>query len=62
MIQITKSEAQLLREKFPDTHIAKTKHKYYATEDIRIMRALPNNSAARAIVAATNKKYRGENH
>jgi len=62
LIQITKSEAQLLREKFPDIFIPKTKHKRYVPEELRFMRALPNNSAARAIVAAANKKYRGENH
>ena len=59
LIQITKSEAQLLREKFPNVHIAKTKHKRYVEEDIRAMRALTNNTEARKIVAARNKNKRG---
>ena len=59
LIQITKSEAQLLREKFPNVRIAKTKHKRYVEEDIRAMRALTNNTEARKIVAARNKNKRG---
>ena len=46
MIQISKAEAQLLRKKFPYLHIAKTRHKYYATEDIAAMRALTGNISA----------------
>ena len=59
MIEITKFEAHLLREKFPNVHIAKTKHKRYVEEDIRAMRALTNNTEARKIVAARNKNKRG---
>ena len=58
MIEITKDEAQLLREKFPNVHIAKTKHKRYVSEELRYLRALPDNAEARAIVKNTNKLNR----
>lgn len=60
MIQISKAEAQLLRKKFPYLHIAKTRHKYYATEDIAAMRALTGNISACAIVKERSKTSRGE--
>jgi hypothetical protein len=58
MIEITKSEAQHLRELFHGIHIAKTKHKLYVSEELRYLRALPDNAEARAIVKNTNKLNR----
>lgn len=58
LIEITKSEAQHLRELFHGIHIAKTKHKRYVSEELRYLRALPDNAEARAIVKNTNKLNR----
>lgn len=60
MIQITKEEAQMLRERFPYGRVAKTRHKYYATEDYNVMCALTSNIEAQAVVAEQNKSMRGD--
>lgn len=59
MIEITKKESEFIREKFPNTHIHRTKHRYYCTEEFSVMRALKSNPQARAIVAKRNngKRY-----
>lgn len=59
MIEITKKESELIREKFPNTHIHRTKHRYYCTEEFNVMKALKTNSAACAIVARRNNKRNG---
>lgn len=46
MITITKEETNEIRERFPDVHIVRTvkgrsrRHKYYCTEDKRVMNFL----------------------
>lgn len=55
MIQVTKSEAMLIRERCPWVHVARTKHKYYATEDFKAMQLLTHNSAARASLERQRK-------
>ena len=37
MINISKREAELIREKFPQVHIRRTVHKYYMEEAKRAM-------------------------
>lgn len=58
MIEITKEEAKYIREHFPKTHIHRTKHHYYCTEELGAMKALKYNSAARAIVAKRGNSRR----
>ena len=62
MIEITKYEAAIIRERFPDVFVAKTKHKYYVPELIKVMRILPNNTQAKNIVATHDKNRRSRNN
>lgn len=63
MIPVTKEEARLLRELYPEYKVTRTmvqdskRHHYYATEDERMMRAIADtNDAAAEIVARIDKE------
>ena len=58
MIEITKKESEFIREKFPNTHIHRTKHHYYCTEEFNVMKALKSNPYAQAIVRKRNNGKR----
>lgn len=65
MIQITKEEAEFLRKVDPNIFIAVTgrhkpaRHKRrYVAEDIETLRMLPDNTEARNIVAAYDRRQR----
>lgn len=40
MVEITRSEAALIRRRFPDAHIRRTVHKYCVEETRRVMEFL----------------------
>lgn len=63
MIQVTKEEARVLRELYPEYKVTRTmkqdssRHHYYATEAEGMMRAIAStNSAAAAIVARIDRE------
>ena len=63
MIQVTKEEARVLRELFPEYKVTRTmkqdssRHHYYATESESMMRAIAStNSAAASIVARIDRE------
>lgn len=65
MIPVTKQEAHLLRELFPEYKVTRTmrqdskRHHYYATEDEEMMRAIAStNDAAAKIVAQRDHIHR----
>lgn len=62
MVEITKEEAMLVRSRFPDIYVARTKHKYFVPELIKVLRILPNNPAARSIVNEHDKNRRGRSN
>lgn len=64
MISVTKSEAQLLRELFPNYKVARTmkqdskRHHYFATESEALMRAISStNAAAAEFVAKCDREH-----
>lgn len=63
MIPVTKEEARLLRELYPEYKVARTmrqdskRHHYYATESESMMRAIADtNQAAAEIVARIDRE------
>lgn len=63
MIPVTKEEARLLRELYPEYKVTRTmvqdskRHHYYATEEEGMMRAIADtNDAAAEIVARIDKE------
>lgn len=64
MIPVTKEEAHLLRELFPDYKVTRTmrqdskRHHYYATEDEEMMRVIASTNDAAAEIIAQNNRNR----
>lgn len=50
MIEVTKAEARIVRDKFPKACIAKTKNKRYLEESMRYLELIPGNPAASDIL------------
>lgn len=51
MIVISKSEAELIRKKFPRAHMVTTVHKTMVDEIPEILKSLPNNVNAQKALA-----------
>ncbi len=49
MIQISKSEAKMIRERIPDAPIKRTVHKYYAEENPAVMKLLGRPQQRRGV-------------
>lgn len=56
MIEITKSEACIVREHFPNACIAKTRHKRFLEESEAYLSLIPNNVEAAALLARMKEK------
>lgn len=56
MIKVTIAEAKIVREKYPDACIAKTRHKRYLEESLRYLRLIPNNFEAAQMLEAERRK------
>lgn len=54
MVQITKSEAKIVRMHYPDACIVKTRHKRYLEESEKYLKLIPGNMYAQELLNRMN--------
>ena len=56
MIRVSIKEAEVVRAKYQDACIAKTRHKRYLEESMKYMVLIPNNFEAAQMIEAARRK------
>lgn len=56
MIRVSIKEAEVVRAKYPDACIAKTRHKRYLEESMKYIVLIPNNFEAAQMIEAARRK------